>query len=60
MFSTEQMKRVLPDAELWATMEEMDRDGLNQLPVMVDGEIHGILSREDVVGYLRTLRELRV
>jgi len=38
----------------------MDRDGVNQLPVMEDGQIQGMLSREDVVSYLRTLRELGV
>ena len=54
------MKRVRPDGELWAALEEMDRDGVNQLPVMVDGKIQGMLSREDVVSYLRTLRELGV
>ena len=35
-------------------------DGVNQLPVMVDGQIQGMLSRDDVVGYLHTLRELGV
>jgi Zn-dependent protease/CBS domain-containing protein len=59
MIPAEQMKRLRPDTELWAALEEMDRDGVNQLPVMVDGQIQGMLSREDVVGYLRTLRELR-
>jgi CBS domain-containing protein len=54
------MKRVRPDEELWAALEEMDRDGVNQLPVMTDGRIQGMLSREDVVSYLRTLRELGV
>ena len=60
MIPAEQMKRVRPDAELWTALEEMDRDGVNQLPVMVDGQIQGMLSREDVVSYLRTLRELGV
>ena len=55
-----QMKRVRHDQGLWEALEEMDRDGVNQLPVMVDGQIQGMLSREDVVGYLRTLRELGV
>jgi CBS domain-containing protein len=59
MIPVEQMKRVRPDAELSTALEEMDRDGVNQLPVMVDGQIQGVLSREDVVGYLRTLREFR-
>jgi signal-transduction protein with cAMP-binding, CBS, and nucleotidyltransferase domain len=41
-------------------MEEMDRDGVNQLPVMTDGQIVGMLTREDVISYLRTLQELGV
>jgi CBS domain-containing protein len=56
MIPIEQTKRVQPDAELWAALEEMDRDGVNQLPVMADGHIQGMLSREDVVTFLRTLR----
>jgi Zn-dependent protease/CBS domain-containing protein len=60
MIPAEQMKRVRPDGELWTALEEMDRDGVNQLPVMVDGQIQGMLSREDVVSYLRTLWELGV
>jgi Zn-dependent protease len=58
MIPIEQVKRVRPDAELWAALEEMDRDGVNQLPVMTDGQIQGMLSREDIIGYLRTLREI--
>jgi len=57
MIPVEQMKRVKPDTGLWAALEEMDRDGVNQLPVMLDGKIQGILSREDVIAYLRTLQE---
>jgi Zn-dependent protease len=57
MIPAEQMKRVQPDTGLWAALEEMDRDGVNQLPVMVNKQIQGMLSREDVVSYLRTLQE---
>ena len=39
-------------------MAEMDRDGVNQLPVLVDGRSAGMLSREDTISYLRTLQEL--
>jgi Zn-dependent protease len=60
MIPLKQVKRVRPDAELWTALEEMDRDGVNQLPVMVNGQIQGMLTREDVVSYLRTLRELSV
>jgi CBS domain-containing protein len=58
MIPIEQAKRVRPDSELWEALEEMDRDGVNQLPVMTDGQIQGVLSREDIIGYLRTLREI--
>lgn len=60
MIPAEQMKRVQPHAELWTALGEMDREGVNQLPVMTDGQFRGMLSREDVVGYLRALRELGV
>jgi len=57
MLPAEQMKRIRPDAELEAALEEMDRDGVNQLPVMVDDQIQGLLGRDDVIGLLRTLGE---
>jgi hypothetical protein len=50
------LKRVRPDTRLWAA----DRDGVNQLPVMTDGQILGMLSRDDVISFLRTLQELGV
>jgi CBS domain-containing protein len=58
MIPIEQTKRVQPDAELWTALEEMDRDGVNQLPVMTDGHIQGMLSREDVITFLRTIQEV--
>jgi CBS domain-containing protein len=60
MIPIEQTKRVRPDEELWTALEDMDRDGVNQLPVIVDDKIQGMLSREDIIGYLRTLREFGV
>lgn len=55
-----QMKQVAPETELWNALEEMDRDGVNQLPVMTEGQCIGMLSREDLVSYLRTVRELGI
>jgi Zn-dependent protease len=52
------VKRTRPEAELWTAMEEMNRDGVNQLPVMVDGQILGMLCREDIITYLHNLREI--
>ena len=58
MLPVEKMKRIRPDEELWTALEQMDRDGVNQLPVMTDGRMVGMLSREDVITFLRTLQEL--
>lgn len=54
----EQLKRTDPDAELWTALQQMDRDGVNQLPVTRDNQVIGMLSREDVITFLRTLQEL--
>ena len=52
------VKRLQPDEELWAAIEEMNQDGVNQLPVMTNGHIEGMLRREDIISYLRNLRDL--
>ena len=58
MLPIEQLKRIDPDTELWAALQKMDRDGVNQLPVTRDQHVIGMLSREDVITFLRTLQEL--
>jgi Zn-dependent protease len=52
------VKRTEPQAELWGAIEEMERDGVNQLPVMIEGRMVGMLRRQDIVSYLQALREL--
>ncbi len=56
MISCSQWKDIGPDTDLWDAIEEMDREGVNQLPVMTDGRLDGMLTREDVISYLRRLR----
>jgi Zn-dependent protease/CBS domain-containing protein len=58
MLPLERSKQVGPDAGLWATLQKMDRDGVNQLPVTRDDHVIGMLSREDVITFLRTVQEL--
>jgi len=55
MIPFERMKRIRPDAELTDALGEMERDGVSQLPVMVDDQILGILGRDDVISLLSTL-----
>ena len=58
MLPLEKLKRLSPDTKVWAALQLMDRDGVNQLPVMTDSHVVGMLSREDVITFLRTLQEL--
>ena len=59
MIPLDKLKRTSPDEELWIALQQMDREGVNQLPVMTDDHVVGMLSREDVITFLRTLLELR-
>ena len=54
----EQVKSIDADSELWAALQNMDRDGVNQLPVTRAHRVIGMLSREDVITFLHTLQEL--
>ena len=67
MIPVADMKWVKPDAELADALGEMNRDGVNQLPVMRGGpnsnpgqpdEILGVLGRDDVISFLGTLSKI--
>jgi Zn-dependent protease len=58
MLPLEQLKSIDPDTELWAALQKLDRNGVNQLPVTRDHHVVGMLSREDVISFLQTLQEL--
>jgi Zn-dependent protease/CBS domain-containing protein len=58
MLPLDKLMRISPDKELWTALQQMDRDGVNQLPVMTNNQVVGMLSREDVITFLRTVQEL--
>ena len=58
MLPLEQLSSIDPDTELWTALQKLDRNGVNQLPVTRDHHVVGMLSREDVISFLRTLQEL--
>jgi Zn-dependent protease len=58
MLPLEQLKHTSPDTLIWTALQQMDRDGVNQLPVMTGSQVVGMLSREDVITFLRTVQEL--
>lgn len=51
---------VSPDSELLSAMQTMDNANVAQLPVLEDGNLVGMLSREHVLHYLRTRAELGI
>jgi Zn-dependent protease/CBS domain-containing protein len=61
MIPIEKAISIQPAAELWTALEKMGRDGVNQLPVLNGGggdRVVGMLSRDDLVHYLRALQSL--
>jgi Zn-dependent protease len=60
MIPAAQVKPVQPDEQLLTALKEMEADRVNQLPVVRDGHILGILNLDDIFGFLRLTRELGV
>jgi Zn-dependent protease/CBS domain-containing protein len=56
MIPIAQVKWLRPDMDLEAALEKMDRDGVNQLPVMANGQMVGMLTREDLISFLRRVQ----
>lgn len=58
MIPADKVKTVGPNDDLWAAMEEMTEEGVNQLPVVDGDRLVGIVGRDAVMGYLRMKAEL--
>jgi Zn-dependent protease/CBS domain-containing protein len=58
MLPLDGLRVIQPSAGLWTALQLMDRNGVNQLPVVGNGRVVGMLAREDVISFLRTLQEL--
>lgn len=57
MIPFEQLTCVDADTELWPALEKMDRNGVNQMPVVRAQQVVGMLSRDDVITFLLALQE---
>jgi CBS domain-containing protein len=53
-----QLRTVTPETPVVQALEMMGREDLNQLPVVSEGQLQGILSRGNIMGFLRTHAEL--
>ena len=55
-----QLRTVEANTPVGEVLETMGREDLNQLPVVSDGRLEGIISRSQVLRYLQTRMELHV
>jgi Zn-dependent protease/predicted transcriptional regulator len=53
------VRSVAPDTPLQSALESMSRDDLNELPVVSDGHLEGVLSQAQIISYLQTNAESR-
>lgn len=55
MLPLDQAKTIGPDNDLWTVLSAMDSEGVNQLPVVQNGNVTGMISRENLVNFLQQL-----
>ncbi len=60
MVPTNRLAAVTPETELMTALQTMDNADVAQIPVLEQGELVGVLSREQVVRYLRSRAELGI
>ncbi len=58
MIPLEQVRTITPDADLWTALSAMDRAGVNQLLVLEQDHVVGMITREDLVSFLQTIHAL--
>jgi Zn-dependent protease len=49
---------VAPTTSLWAALQQMTEAQVNQLPVLLEGQLMGLVSREELLNFLRVHSEL--
>jgi len=60
MIPEAEVRKVNFKDDLWNALKEMDHDGVNQLLVMEDHKIVGILSRDSIISFIRDIQELKL
>jgi CBS domain-containing protein len=56
----DQLRTVTPETSVTAALETMGRQDVNQLPVVSDGRLEGVISRGHVLHLLQTGAELNM
>jgi CBS domain-containing protein len=56
----EMLHMVEPEMPVSKALEIIGREGVNQLPVVQEGQLKGIISGKQIVNYLYTRKELNL
>jgi len=60
MIPEKDLKKIDSNISLWTALQKMDQDNVNQLPVLENGRIVGILSRENIITFISNIQELGI
>ena len=52
------LKSVPPDEDLSAIMQMLSREDINQVPVVQDGNVIGIVGRDNIISFINVRGEL--
>ncbi len=59
MLPLDQSVQLQSNDDLWKALEKMDYEGVNQLPVFEDDQLVGVLSRENLISFLKTIDQFK-
>lgn len=60
MTPVDKLKIAHPDQNVLSILEQMDEDSINQMPVVSEGGVIGLITRDSLVKLLRTCSELGI
>jgi Zn-dependent protease len=60
MVPAEKLKTARPDQDALSVVEQMDESEINQMPVASEGKVIGVVSRDNLLRFLRTHTELKI
>jgi Zn-dependent protease/predicted transcriptional regulator len=60
MTPIEKLKTVSPNQDALSVLDEMNENGISQMPVVSEGRVIGLITRDDMIRLLRTRSELGV
>ena len=58
MTPMEKLKVARPDQDVLSVLEQMDESNINQMPVVREGRVIGLIARDNLIRFLRTRSEL--